>query len=128
MGRTETSHFWLGRFPSAERLGAYFEETYGADRDDVPVSEFAREQGERWYDHDFLEYGFNPSAASVAELVRGYSYHEQYTAELTQWAVQLGFPTVNTLVFISESEIARPRSVEGEDYWLRYVGPITYQI
>lgn len=131
MEETQTSHFWLGHFPSGERVAAYFTEVYDDEdenREHTPLSEFARDQGESWYDHDCLEYGFNPSTSSVEELVTGYSYHEQYAPELTQRAAQLGLGSVNMFVFINESEIAQPQSVEADDYWLRYVGTMTYRI
>ena len=138
MESTQTAHFWLGRFPNVERVAAYFHEVYDDCLDDAdidgedwrrtPLSEFARDQGEKWYDHDFMEHGFNPSAASIKELVAGHSYYDQYEDELTRRASELGLEGVNMFVFISEDQIARPRSVEGADYWLRYVGTVTYRI
>jgi hypothetical protein len=128
---TQTAHFWLGYFPNPERVAAYFNEVYDetdADREHTPLSEFARDQGEKWYDHDFLEYGLNPFTASITELVAGYSYHDQYAGELTQRAIQLGLSAVNMFVFINEAEIDHPRSIESDDYWLRYVGTVTYRI
>ena len=134
MRSTETSHFWLGRFESAEQVGAYFAEVYDEDEDEdedgeeTPISHFARDQGETWYDHDFLEYGFGEGCASVEALVEGYSYHEQWTAELARRAAAEGVAEVNTLVFISEDQIEEPRSVEGEGYRLWYLGVIRYRI
>ena len=131
MKTTETSHFWLGRFPSMKRLAAYFAEVYGEDdEDDEPtaVSEFARDQGESWYDHDFLEYGYSETCTSVEELVTGYSYHEQWRAELAERARHAGLAVSNTVVFISEDQISQPRSVDGAGYELQYLGTITYRI
>lgn len=105
MRKTQTSHFWLGHFPNEQRVADYFAEAWDEDdedRDHTPLSEFARDQGEKWYDQDFLEYGFNPAATSVEELVAGYSYHEQWTAELARRARDAGVTASNLLVFIDK--------------------------
>jgi hypothetical protein len=80
MRKTETSHFWIGRFPDIKRMADYFSEVYNEDDEDrqrTPFSHFAQDQGATWYDHDFLEYGFSEDCTTVEELVTGYSYHEQ---------------------------------------------------
>lgn len=124
---TETCHFWLGYFPDVRAMASYFEEHYDGE-DDTPVSTFARDQGETWYDHDFLEIGFSADAASIKELVAGYSYYDQYTEELAERAKQLPLTRINSFVFITESQISAPRTVETDDFQLYYVGKITYQI
>jgi hypothetical protein len=133
MRKTQTCHFWLGRFSDERRAADYFGEAEFWDKDEedrehTPLSAFARDQGEKWYDHDFLEYGFNASAASVEELVAGYSYHEQWTAELARRAAAAGVTGSNLIVFIDREQIDRPRSVEGDGYSLHYLGTIRYRI
>ena len=126
---TETSHFWLGHLPEA-LAEAYFAEVYpdDEDRERTPLSAFARDQGEGFYDHDFLEYGFSGTAGSVEELVAGYSYSDQWGAELARRASVAGLGGVNWFAFISEGEIGRPQSVQGGGYWYHYLGTITYRI
>lgn len=122
----ETSHFWVGEMP--ERIaGEYFVESYDEDRDDTPVSAFARDQGVTWYDHDFLEYGWG-NAETIQELVAEYSYSDQWADELAQRVAAAGLTGVNFFVFINENEIERPQSVDGDGYWLRYMGTIEYHI
>jgi hypothetical protein len=131
MNDTQTCHFWLGNFPSEERASNYLCEVWDEDdedRDHTPLSEFARDQGEKWYDHDFLEHGFRPKAKSVADLVKGHSYFEQYTDELTTRATALGLANLNTLIFIEQDQIDSPRSVTTSDFSLHYLGTITYRI
>jgi hypothetical protein len=127
---TETSHFWVGHLPEA--LAAdYFAEVYDEDDEDrerTPLSAFARDQGEKWYDHDFLEYGFRDAARSVEELVAGHSNSDQWGAELARRAAEAGLSGINWFAFISESEIERPRSVRGDGYWVHYLGKIRYRI
>ncbi len=124
---TETSHFWVGHFPEALAC-TYFAEVYGVDRDETALSAFARDQGDQFYDHDFLEYGFNDTAGTVEELVEGYSYSDQWGADLARLVAEAGLSGVNWFAFINESEIERPRSVQGDGYWYRYLGTITYRI
>ncbi len=126
MRKTETSHFWVGHFPDGRRVDKYFAEQY--EDDGSPVSEFARDQGERWYDHDFMESGFSKGAKSILKLVKGYSYYEQWAEELARRAADAGLTGVNMFVFISKDQIEKPRSVKGDGYWLHYLGTIKYRI
>lgn len=131
MRDTETSHFWLGQFPNKKRVTDYVAEVYDdedEDREHTPLSQFARDQGEKWYDHDFMETGFKKNAKSVEDLVNGYSYHEQWSAELARRAMVAGLTKINMLVFISKDQIDKPRSVEGNGYRLLYMGTIKYRI
>jgi hypothetical protein len=131
MRDTEPSHFWLGHFPNEKRVAEYVAEVYDdddEDREHTPLSQFARDQGEKWYDHDFMEHGFKKNAKSVEDLVNGYSYHEQWSAELARRAAEAGLTKVNMLLFISKDQINKPRSVEGDGYKLHYMGTIKYRI
>jgi hypothetical protein len=122
----ETSHFWVGQFPELV-AGEYFVETYSGDREDAPISAFARDQGVTWYDHDFLEYGWG-TAPTIQALVTGYSYSDQWADELARRVAAAGLTGVNFFVFIHQDEIEQPRSVNGDGYWLRYLGTIDYPI
>jgi hypothetical protein len=131
MRETETSHFWLGHFPNEKRVVEYFTEVYDDEDEDyerTPLSQFARDQHQKWYDHDFMEHGFKKAAKSVQDLVTGYSYFEQWSDELARRAVEAGLTKVNTLVFISKDQIDKARSVEGDGYSLHYLGTIKYRI
>lgn len=130
MRETETSHFWLGRF-GTEAAANYLEEVWDEDDEDrvhTPLSAFARDQGERWYDHDFLEHGFYPKAKSVREMTGGHSYHEQWADELVRRADAAGLTGMNVLIFLSEAEVGKPRSVSGDGYELHYLGTIEYRV
>jgi hypothetical protein len=123
--QTETSHFWVGSFPR-DVAAVYFEEAYDRNEDD-PLSAFARDQGVTWYDHDQLEYGWG-TAGTVRELVAGYSYSDQWADELARRVADAGLTGINFFVFISSDEIERPRSAQGDGYWLHYLGTIEYRI
>lgn len=123
----ETCHFWAGRFDSQERFCGYFVETYDEDRDDTPISPFAKTQNETYYDHDFLEYGYSDGAASVDELVADYSYSDQWLDWFAGRLERLGLGDVNSFAFINDREIESPESFECADgCYLRYLGTTTY--
>ncbi len=130
MKTTWTGHFYLGQFVNQERAEDFFRETWDEDDEDrehTPLTEFASSQGQRWYDHDFLEWHLDPSAKTVQELVAGASWHAQWVAELARRAAMSGI-TANAFVFIEESQITHPRSVVGNGFSLQYMGRITFPI
>jgi hypothetical protein len=122
----ETSHFWVGQVPE-HIAGEYFVESQDENRENAPVSAFARDQGVTYYDHDFIEYGWG-TAATIQELVAGYSYSDQWADELASRVAGAGLTGVNLFVFISQEEIEHPRSVQGDGYRLHYMGTIEYRI
>lgn len=123
----ETSHFWAGDFVSLESYTELFAETY-SDDDDAPISPFAKTQDEIYYDHDSMEYGYSSDAASLAELVAGYSYADQWSEEFSKLVESLGLTDVNAFLFMSESEIESPKSFQTESGRLTYLGKISYEI
>jgi len=60
--------------------------------------------------------------------VSGYSYYEQWSAELARRAAEAGLTKVNMLLFISKDQIDKPRSVDADGYKLHYLGTIKYRI
>jgi hypothetical protein len=129
MNKTTTSHFWVGQL-SEKMAENYFSEVCNRDdedRENTPLSEFARDQGVIWYDHDFLEYGWG-EVETLQELFDGYSYSEQWTEELVRRVELAGFNKVNFFVFINQGEIRQPQSVQGDGYWICYLGMIEYHI
>jgi hypothetical protein len=131
MVRAQTAHFWVGRFLNGKQVADYFAEVWNEedeDREYTPLSAFARDQGKKWYDHDFLEYGFSDVVKPIKELAVGHSYSDQWAAELDRRTLATGMGECNMFVFIEEDQIPEPRSVEGDDYSLHYLGTITFRI
>lgn len=131
--RTETCDFWVGVFPSEEAFSQYVGEDpqyyeLSDTENAIPLSRFIGDQGENWFDHDLTEMGFKADVGSVAELVRGHSYSDQYADELTWRAAEIGCAKANGFLFIRGGEISIPRSVSGDDFTFHYVGKITYRI
>ena len=127
MKRIQKNHFWLGAFLNKNVFFDYFGEEYSED-DNVPISKFAKDQGECWYDHDFVEMGFNESANSVQELVKPYSYSDQYAAELAAKADELQIHKPNSFVFIETRQIKVPRTVKNNEFELHYLGELAIEI
>ena len=121
----QISHFWVGHLPESIR-DRYFEEILD-EGDDAPLSMFAQDQGQKYYDHDFLEYGWR-AAGTVQELVAGYSYSDQWADELARRVADAGLKGFDFFLFISQEEVKQPRSVQGDGYWLHYLGIIEYRI
>src|SRR5205809_1129756 len=67
----ETVDIWLGLFPSQDRLDKYFDEQYSDDDDETPISEFARDQGVWFYDHDLVERSFHENGENELGLLIG---------------------------------------------------------
>ncbi len=116
----ETVAIWLGRFPSEKKLEKYMAERY-SDDDAKPISAFAADQGQVFYDHDFLEFGFR-RASSARELLRGASFSTSYLGHVeAAWHSQ-DLSGVNTVILVWNSEIESPRSVHSREYDLTYLG------
>lgn len=115
----ETSHFWLGLFTSEEQLDAYFEEQY--ENDDAPISRFAADQGKMYYDHDWVECGFDESG-DLRILIKGASYSSDYLEKVIDAAIAQGIATANAYILADSDEFADPKSVNSSEYKLWYLG------
>jgi outer membrane murein-binding lipoprotein Lpp len=104
---------------------SYFEEHYEEDNDDVPISEFAGDQGELWIDHDFMEFGFTTLPSSIAELVTGHSWSDEYVDELTKRVAKNGMSRFNSFAFVTAGNVKNPISVTKEGVELHFMGQFT---
>ena len=96
-------------------------ERYFDDDGEGPLSDFADDQGETFYDHDFLESGFRLSR-SDAEILRGHSFSNSYVARVEQAMQSHGMTDANSVILVWRGEIGTPRSVAGSDYKLTFLG------
>lgn len=129
---TKKSHFWIGKFESKELFFDFIKEDQSRyeleDYDDVPISKFAKSQGEIFIDHDFMESGFEELTKDIKIQFEKYSYAYSWRKELELKCSKLAETKNNTLIFIKESEIEKPTSVSGDGFTLEYLGPIAYEI
>jgi len=126
--RTETSHFFLGRFQNKRLFAEFLKEDFAKDDDDSPISPFYGSQGKTFCDHDFMEHGFRATQPTLKQFFAPYSYAEHWADELAKRAADAGLDDANALIFISKSEIKKPRSVKGKGFTLTYLGQIKYPI
>ena len=130
--KTETSHFWLGKFKSEEEYFDFVGEDNAYYEDDEVeekfISEFAKSQGENFLDHDFMESGFENEAISFEEKFSKYSYADQWIAEVKNRLNNQNLEDINTLIFISKDQIKNPVSVINSKFDLLYIGEIEYNI
>jgi hypothetical protein len=121
----ETSHIWLGRFPSEAALDAYFEESYGED--DQPINQFAADQGERFYDHDWVERSFDPSGDLRAQIAP-HSHSKDYLDRVIELARSRGIVGANVFILADKGEFDRPVSVHAPSHSLWYLGEFVCEV
>lgn len=127
----EDAHLWIGRFDSSGRWQAYLEEHYDDGPDERPLSQFAADQNEVWYDHDWIECNFSGESlsdsaeADATALFSELSYASSYIDAAVADAMRAPLVGANACISINSDEISNPRSVTGDGYELRFVG--TYQ-
>lgn len=130
--KTEKSHFWIGKFDSEDLYFDFIGEDNSRyeleDYDDVPVSKFAKSQGEIWIDHDFMESGFEKPNKDIKIQFDKYSYAYNWGKELEKRCSEFTPLENNTLIFINENQIKKPSSVKGNGFNLEYLGIIEYEI
>lgn len=114
---------WVGRFTSEATFRDYLRETYSDDEDESPISKFAEDMGETYYNHDFREAGYHGGPSSdLKTLLDGYSFASSYSAPaIAEYSRQDPGP-INAVILIWGESIASPRSARGVDYELHYLG------
>jgi hypothetical protein len=115
----ETSHIWLANFPSEDYVDSYFEEQF--DDDDAPINQFAADQGEQSYDHDWVERSFNDQR-NLRLLISDHSYSSDYLDHVISRAAEMGIKTANTFIMADVNEFPSPRSPKADDYQIWYIG------
>ncbi|WP_278378559.1 immunity 22 family protein [Chryseobacterium arthrosphaerae] len=127
----EISHFWLGYFKDEEDFYSFVEEdeNYYIDEEteDQYVSKFAESQGIKWFDDDFMEYGFEDENLGLYAKFSEYSYADEWLPVLESRLNEMNLDTpVNAIIFASRFAIPNPVSVDGEENKLYYMGEIEF--
>ncbi|MCG8456114.1 MAG: immunity 22 family protein [Holophagales bacterium] len=116
----ETVHIWLGVFASEDALDSYFDERMHDD-DETPMNDFAADQGKVFYDHDWVERSFG-EGGDLRSLIAGHSYSESYLENVVEEAKGKRITRANTFIMADIREFPSPRSADGKDYRLWYLG------
>lgn len=120
--------FWVGNFRTEEDFFQFVEEDENyyieEESDDSYISKFAESQDTIWFDQDLMEYGFEQSIQHFSE----YSFAEQWLPVLFNRLNKMNLKfDINSLVFVSQGQIPKPKSVENDDFSLTYVGGIEFE-
>ena len=128
MASKQQVQIWIGRFESTAPKD-YFAAQY--TEDDAPINQFAAEQGEHYFDYDWVEISYFDfeKADEVRSFVDGHSFSEQYINDVCKRAESLGLLEINVFVVcIKQGEFDSPRSASGDGYRLEYIGSFPYKM
>lgn len=123
---SQTVDVWIGRFRSRAAYSAYFSEEFDEEAVDRPISPFAADLGQPFYDHDALETSYHGRWSALAEMIGPHSGAASFLAAAEQafeqldWGKSGGRP--NTLVLAYNGAIDKPVSIERAGYRLVYLG------
>jgi hypothetical protein len=112
---------WVGRFKSEHSFDAYLQETYSHDGV-APLSQFAADQNQTFYDHDFVEAGLHDTTDDVSRLLDGHSFANSYIDAASEAFRASGSGSANAVILVFGREIHKPQSVERSTYSLTYLG------
>ncbi len=115
----EFVHIWLGSFQSPKAFEDYLEEQY--EDDERSINQFAEDQGERFYDHDWVESNFKV-IDNLEELVMLHSYSGSYGEEVLKKAAGLDIEIANAFIMADSEEFTAPKSKQTANYTLHYLG------
>lgn len=136
---SHVAQFWVGHCDSPARFDALLsEDDFWAIedeevRDNAPLSQFAASQGERWFDHDFMEGGFCKGHEPLAERFEAYSWAAAWAPELEARARKLGLIHPDSFIMMTgdadrryEWEMKTPKDIDLPGVKMRYAGEIAF--
>lgn len=124
--RRPQADIWIGAFPDEAAFNKYFDEAEDREEDE-PVSRFAEEQGIGFYDHDFFATWFG---VDNIETVCRELFSDNMDLSEIRAAINNSARTSFNAVAMQVDELGDRgllRSVEGEGYWLHYLGRFEYE-
>jgi hypothetical protein len=113
---------WVCHFRSAEAVEAYFAETY-REEDGTPISMFAADMGQGFYDHDFVYREFHePPARALEEALERWEHLAWAHPQMLEAFGASPVSPFNVFLVAFGREIEQPKSVEFPDRRLQYLG------
>ncbi len=113
---------WLGDFPSEIRFSEYLAEIYSVEDDKSPISQFAADQKQWFYDHDFVERYFFEKTTDLPRALSQCSFISSYINDVVATYKARELPPVNVALLVFGNAIRTPRSVSSNDYKLVHLG------
>lgn len=129
---TQILDFWVGNFKTEEEFHQFVEEDENyyleEESDDSYISKFAESQDTIWFDQDLMEYGFENLSQNIYENFSEYSFADQWLPVLVNRINELELKfEINTLIFVSQGQVPKPKSVETDDFSLVYLGGAEFE-
>jgi len=118
---SDSVDIWLGQATDKKAFTAFFKETYSDD--DRPISAFAESQGERFYDHDFVEAQYNKKLKTLDDALMTISFSRSFADSLRAQVKDFDY---NVTVAAFSDDFSAPRSAEGNGLSLTYIGRFEY--
>lgn len=117
---------WVGRFRSRAAFSTYFSETFDEEADDRPISHFAADLGQPFYDHDAIETSFHSRPLPLPEMIAPHSGAMSFLTPVQAVFEEVGWPPKggrpNTVVLAYDQAIDQPATIERPDFRLLYLG------
>lgn len=115
---------FVGKFGSKKALAAYLEESFDEDEaeEDAPISAFAKDLGQGFYDTDLLESAFRKSAKSLDDLCEEMSESNFWLPPARAAFLASGLDQPNTVILAFGETLDTPTSVIGPNYQLHHLG------
>lgn len=115
---------WVGSIKSKSDFDAYFEDTYSDD--DGPISKFAEDQGESFYDHDFVEFIHFDEPQTLIEVLKPLSYSSGFAEAILAQASDSVVQIPNCVFADYDQQFERPQSVNRDAINMIYLGKFEY--
>lgn len=115
------AHIWVARFDSKKILDKYMDEGFREEDDQTPISQFAADQGQWFYDHDrvFAEY---MRKATPQALIECWNFPKKATKIVLDAVAALGLDCLNVSFIADNAEFSAPKSAKGQGYQLWNLG------
>ncbi len=123
---TKQVDLWVGRFANRGAFSTYFSEEFDEEADERPISQFAADVGQPFYDHDAIEMAFHSRARSLGDMLAPHSGATSFVEaaqtafDQRDWSRTAG--RINTIILAYDAAIDRPVTIERPGYWLVYLG------
>jgi WD40 repeat protein len=117
---------WVGQGVTKKQFQSYAVDEDDSEDDDVPLNGFAKDAGDTFYDHDFIEaewLGAKPKALGAA--LGGFSHADSFLDAVLKLGKKKGIDTANALVLLYDTALSPARWPKGSP--LVYLGTVPYE-
>jgi hypothetical protein len=114
---------WVGKFTNEVEFENYITEKYG-QIDDSTLSEFAKDSGLKWYDHDLREADFNSDGlVSIRTLLLQTSYSESFIDNVVQKAKNKNLEKGNAIFLLFDCDYS---GVDNSKSKFQFIASVPY--